>query len=182
MGLFYTSKGDKGISDLGRKKIKKTALEIEAVGALDELNSLLGVVKNQSFGKLNNLFRKILNEVQEDLFIIQAHIGAVMVKNEFKPPLFTKNKIIKLEKLIDDFEKKIKPQRGFIVYGATKQTGWLDYARAVSRRAERRVLKLENKLQPEIFAYLNRLSSLLYAMARFSAKQRKKKEKKPLYK
>jgi len=184
MGFFYTGKGDKGVSDLGKKKIKKTTLEIEAVGALDELNSLLGIVKNQSFGKLNRLFKNILNGVQEDLFIIQAHIGAAMVDNKFTPPLFTNNKVRKLEEFIDDFEKKIKPKRGFIVYGAAEEVGWLDYARAVSRRAERRVLKLKtkNKIQPEIFSYLNRLSSLLYAMARFLASQKKKKEKKPLYK
>jgi cob(I)alamin adenosyltransferase len=181
MSLFYTGKGDKGASDLGKQKIKKTRPEIEAVGALDELNSLLGLVKNQSFGRLSRLFKNVICDIQEDLFIIQAHVGAAMVGGKFIPPAFTGGKAAKLEKLINDFERKIKPGRGFIVYGATEGTGWLDYARAVARRAEQSVLKIRSKLQPEIFSYLNRLSSLLYAMARLAVKKSGEKEKNPRY-
>lgn len=182
MGIFYTGKGDKGESNLGKKKIKKTRPEVEVVGALDELNSLLGLVKNQSFGRLNQLFKKVITDVQEDLFIIQANIGSLMFGDKFTPPVFKKEKVTKLEKLIDDFERKIRPERKFIIYGTNEAAGWLDYARAVARKTERISLKLRNKLVPEIFAYLNRLSSLFYAMARLAVKKSGRKEKHPLYK
>ncbi len=104
-----------------------------------------------------------------------------MLKNQFQPPVLKKEKILKMEKLIDQFEKLVKPKRGFIIYGANQSSAWLDYARAVTRRTELDVLNLKNKLAPEIFSYLNRLSSLFYAMARLVVKKSGKKEKNPTY-
>lgn len=182
MSLFYTGKGDKGESNLGKKKIKKTRPEIEVIGSLDGLNSLLGLVRNQSFGKLDKIFKKIIADVQEDLFIVQAHVGSLMIKSKFKPPVFKKGKTRKLEKIIDGFEEQIKPERRFVVYGTTEASAWLDYVRATARQTEVISLKLKNKLPTEISAYLNRLSSLLYAMARLATKKAGKKEKHPSYK
>lgn len=180
MGLFYTGKGDKGVSDLGFKKASKSRVEIKVLGDLDRLNSLIGVVKNQSF-KNSAVFQKILNGVQEDLFIIQAHIGC-LIAGKFKAPEFKKEKIIKLEKMIDNFENQIKPERGFIIPGANLNSAWLDLSRTFTRQTELSVLRLKNKLEPQIFAYLNRLSSLFYAMARLEVKKEKKQEKRPNYK
>lgn len=180
MSLFYTGKGDKGESFVGGKKFDKSSIEIEMLGDLDELNSLIGLVKNQ---KLSKDFKKILEVIQEDLFIIQAN-AAAFIFSKHKPLLFKKEKIIWLEKIINDFEKKIKPERSFVISGTDEISAWLDLLRAVSRRVERKAVQFskKRKLSPEILAYLNRLSSLFFAMARMAAKKSGKKEKSPNYK
>ena len=180
MGLFYTGKGDGGQSDLGFKKVSKSRVEIRILGDLDHLNSLIGVVKNQPFKKNQIRFGAILTGIQENLFIIQAHIGCLMA-GKFKAPEFKKAKVQQLEELIDAFEKQVKPERGFIIPGASFNSAWLDLARTFTRKTELSVLRLKNKLEPKIPAYLNRLSSLFYAMARLAAKQEQKKEKHPVY-
>lgn len=179
MGLFYTGKGDKGKSVVGKKKIDKTCLEIEGLGDLDELNSLLGLVKSKTTSRE---MRSILHEVQENLFIVQANLAHFMF-SKFLAPTLKKEKIAQIEKLIDEFEKKVKPEKGFIVSGSNEASAWLDYARAVARRAERSTLAFSKKrgLAPEILAYVNRLSSLLFAMGRMEAKKMKQKEGHPRY-
>ena len=181
MGLFFTGKGDKGKSTLTKtKKIDKLSAEIRAVGAVDELNSFIGLAKNYT----NKETKKILENTQENLFIIQANIGTLMMGNKFAPPVFKEEKITKIEKIIDNLEAKINPEKKFIISGTTNESAWLDYSRAIARRTEIQIVKLiknNKKLNPFILAYINRLSSLLYALARYSSKKAKKKEKNPSY-
>ncbi len=179
MGLFYTGKGDKGKSDLGKKKVSKLRPEFVALANLDELNSLLGIVKQQ---KLPKRFCEILEQTQEDLFIIQAHVGCLLMGKKYRPPQFKKEKIVLMEKLIDGFEREVKPERKFIVPGANESSAWLHFARAVARRTELSLVKLGKRLEPQALAYANRLSGLLYAMARLTAMRTGKKEKNPSYK
>ncbi len=186
MGLYYTGKGDSGESVVGAKKIDKTSLEIEAIGELDELNSFIGLVKT---GKISEEFIAILSRVQENLFIIQANTAEFMFHDEngkpkYPAPKFPAEKIKEVEKIIEDYEKEVNPGKGFIVAGSNKYSAWLDVLRAVSRRAERRVLSF-NKVHPlphEILAYMNRLSSLFFAMARVNSKREDIKESNPKYK
>ncbi|MEK7503345.1 MAG: cob(I)yrinic acid a,c-diamide adenosyltransferase [Patescibacteria group bacterium] len=189
MGLFYTGKGDKGKSIVGKKIIDKTSVEIEALGDLDELNSLLGIVRSSVSDKA---FKRIILSVQENLFIIQANVAGFMLarrslgvggKPKFKPPLFKEEKIRELEKIIDRFEHKIKPAKKFIIPGAGEESAWLDYARAVSRRAERSVFRYSKRhsLNPHILSYMNRLSSLFFAMARMAVKKSFGAERYPQY-
>ncbi|MBI2577249.1 MAG: cob(I)yrinic acid a,c-diamide adenosyltransferase [Candidatus Wildermuthbacteria bacterium] len=182
--FFYTGKGDRGESNIGGKKIPKDSIEIEAVGALDEINSLLGLAKNQKFP--DKTFKDILQQAQENLFNVQAHVGCYMIGGD--PPDFPEEKVRKVEQLIDRFEKEVQPKRGFIVSGETAEAAWLDYARTVARRAEIALIKLNKKMQaegkilePNTLAYMNRLSSLLYAMARLLAKKHGKEEQHPSY-
>jgi len=179
MGLFYTGKGDKGKSIVGKKTIDKTCIEIVGLGDLDELNSLLGLVKSKMSARE---MRAILQEAQENLFIIQANLAHFMF-SKFPAPKLKQEKIAKIEKLIDSFEKRVKPEKGFIVGGSNETSAWFDYARAAARRAERSTLAFSKKrrLAPEILAYLNRLSSLLFAMGRIEAKKSKQKEGHPSY-
>lgn len=179
MGIFYTRKGDKGKSVVGKKKIDKTSIEIEALGDLDELNSLLGVVKNKV---KNKNFIKIIQGVQENLFIIQANVAGIWYP-KFKPPEFKDLKIKELERIIDNFEHKIKPAKKFIIPGATEESAWFDYARTISRRTERNVIRHSKRhsLNPLILSYMNRLSSLFFAIARMSAKTSKSSERYPQY-
>lgn len=181
MGLFYTGKGDSGQSNVGGKKVSKDSPEMQALGDLDELNSLVGLVRTRVLpAKVKN----VLEEVQQNLFIIQANIGAMLFGSEFPAPPMQRIKIIALEKLIELYEKQVKPRRGFIIPGSNEKSAWFDLVRTVSRRAERSVVALSkrHKVSPEILAYLNRLSSLFFALGRVMAKAVARKEKNPNYK
>ncbi len=193
MPNFYTGKGDKGRSYVGKKSVSKTCLEIEALGQLDELNSLLGVLKSQ---KVTEKLKKILHQVQENLFIIQSHVANIMLDEKprrqgvgvpteasgFKVPEFKSFKVKEVEKAIDDIEKKLPPLKKFVISGANQTSAWLDLMRAKSRNVERSVLKIKkiDRLSLDVKAYLNRLSSLFFALARQEA--RNKKESNPSYK
>jgi len=167
------------LSVVGKKKYPKDSPIMEALGDLDELNSLLGVIRITAKKELK---QKIFL-VQENIFIIQARIAWIMFK-KLESPQLAKNKIQKMEREIDEIEKRIQPERGFVISGENEQASWLDYARAVARRTERSVLRLskKQKLPEELVAYLNRLSGYLYALARLEISENKIREKKPQYK
>lgn len=184
--MFYTGKGDGGISDMGGgKKVPKTHPTIAVVGTLDELNSLLGLVRNT---KVSAKAKKMLRDAQEKLFIIQAQSALTLIHSPYKAPTIAEETIHSLEQEITALEKQIKPGKHFIIPGATEGSAWLDYARTVARRAELAMVALNKnmgerkKFPPTTLAYLNRLSSLLYALARFEVKRSGKKEDRPRYK
>lgn len=179
MGLFYTGKGDKGTSQVGKKKIPKNSPILKTLGDLDELNSLIGVTRSSA---KDNILQDRLKRVQETLFIIQARVAWIMFP-EYEAKQVSKSHITKLEKEIDAIEEKIKPKRGFIISGEEPMAAQLDYIRAVSRRAERKIDTLHKKhpLPPEVLTYMNRLSSYLYALARLEVFEAKIKESNPTY-
>lgn len=181
MGLFYTGKGDKGRSYIGKKSVDKTCVEIEALGNLDELNSLLGLIKSE---KVSKEVKKHLHNIQEKLFIIQAQLATLLMKMKYKAPVLKKEAIKNIEKIIQKIEREVKPAKKFIIPGGHSTSAWLDYARSVARKTERSVLQTlkKKKVPPETLAYLNRLSSLLFALARYEMKKRNKQEKHPQYK
>ena len=185
MGIFYTKKGDKGYSYVGKKEVYKLNPFVVALGELDQLNSLIGVVKSLPENKISPTLKRQLHQVQEDLFIIQANVSYTMLKEKRTPPLFSPQKIKNIEKIIDKIENQLKPARKFVISGTTHVSGWLDYLRALSRSVERSVLAIaKNKngnpaLNQDILPYLNRLSSLFFALARWEA--RGKKEQNPSY-
>ena len=187
--MLYTRKGDKGdTSAFGCcKRFSKSSALTEALGSLDELNSLLGIckIKSNCFKfkiKTNTITRnsinKIIENIQNNLFIIQAKIAGADKK-------ITKEKISEIENIIDSIEKQLPPIKSFFIPGGIELAVYLDYARAVSRKIERMVVAYfeSEKIQPndESLAYLNRLSSLLYALTRFVNFKLKVKEKSPLY-
>ena len=179
MGLFYTGKGDKGTSQVGKKKIPKDSPILEALGDLDELNSLVGVTRSSLKDKR---LQAKLKHAQEALFIIQARVAWIMFP-EHKTKVLATKRIKELEQEIDAIEETIQPERGFIIPGEHTTAAQLDYIRAVSRRVERKIDTLHKKhpLPPEILAYMNRLSSYLYALARLEIFKAKVKESKPKY-
>ena len=180
MPLFYTRKGDNGYSSVGKKKVKKTCLEVEALGELDELNSLIGVLKA---GKISPTLKATLHEIQECLFIIQANVAEIMLDSGFKIPEFKISKIEEAERIIDQIERKVNPAKAFVISGSDQISAQLDYLRAKSRATERSVLKIKkiDKLDQNMRTYLNRLSSLFFALARWESKRAGKKEQNPLY-
>jgi cob(I)alamin adenosyltransferase len=177
-GLFYTGKGDCGASQIGSKKIPKDSPIFEALGDVDELNSLIGLVKSTAKKPLS---RK-LGCVQETLFIIQAQLAWILFP-KFKAPKLTREKTKELEQEIEAIERKVKPERGFIVVGSDPTSAQLDYVRAVSRRAERSCTKLKGKQKAslEMLMYLNRLSSYFFALARNEIHKKNIKEPHPTY-
>jgi len=187
--IFYTGKGDNGTSFIGKNKIDKTSCEIEALGKLDELNSLIGVIRNF---KISKKIKDILFDIQNDLFIIQALIASLIVDEKLRQKTkdfnFKTNRVEKLEKLIAATGTKLKRETQFIIYGSNLESALFDYLRAVARETELSVLKLNKtlkkpqKLKPEILKYLNRLSSLFYVLARYQAKIKNIKEQHPNYK
>lgn len=199
MGLFYTGKGDSGESIINslkpsasgepekKKILVKDSVISEALGNLDELNSLIGLIKHQ---KISDDFIVLLEEVQETLFIIQANIADALfyVVGEPRgdsdvPPILSKSKIENIERIIDKLENEVSPAKSFVIPGQILSAGWLDFARAVCRRAERGVVAYSKKynLAPEVLSYMNRLSSLFFAMARAEVKRAGKSEKFPRY-
>src|SRR3989344_6432847 len=148
--MFYTRKGDKGTTKTLHcdQRLSKSSAVAEALGTVDELNSLLGFVKTQCQGfplprvKGESLGEKglalglsdLLLGVQQNLFIIQAELAGAPGKT------ITGEKVAALEKVIDGIEKELPPIKSFFIPGATKNGALLDYARTVARRAERRVV------------------------------------------
>lgn len=179
MGLFYTRKGDAGTSQVGKNKVPKDSPITEALGDLDELNSLIGMARSDL---QNKELQEKLKQIQESLFIIQARCAWIMFP-EYKPKEFSSKRVTDLEREIDAIEETMKPERGFIVPGEELTAAKLDYIRAVARRVERRIDTLHKKypLPPEVLMYMNRLSSYLYALARFEAYKANIKEPKPSY-
>ncbi len=163
--MLYTRKGDGGTTKLFAcdQRISKSSATAEALGSLDEINSLLGFVKSKSA----QAEKEILNTVQQNLFIIQAELAGA-------PKTIAESKVKEVEKIVDDIEKELPPIKSFFVPGGDELSAMFDYARTVARRAERRVVAVAEESGPLgnrrigefSLAYLNRLSSLLYALAR----------------
>jgi cob(I)alamin adenosyltransferase len=185
MSLF-TRKGDDGkTSRFGcDQRFSKSSAIAEALGSLDEINSYLGFIKIAS--KKENLktqnnesFFDIVSEIQQNLFIIQAKVAGAD-KN------ISDEKILQTEKIIEKIEKELPPIKSFFVSGGTELSSLFDFARTIARRAERRVVAVNDEGKIEIdkntMIYLNRLSSLLYALARLSNHLSGIKEESPNYK
>jgi len=183
--MQYTRKGDDGMTKTFgcNQKISKSSAIAEALGNLDEVNSLLGVCKTDAskidFNVGTQSFSDIIGDVQEGLFIIQAELAGANKK-------ISKNKTKHLELLIDMIEKELPPIKSFLIPGGSEMSSLFDYTRTVARRTERRVVAVSEegivKVSEHTLAYLNRLSSLLYSLARFSNYLSGVKEIPPSYK
>lgn len=160
--MLYTGKGDNGTtSAFGcNQRFSKSSAIAEALGTLDEVNSFLGVVKmNKQAGDV----AQTLADVQQNLFTIQAEVAGAEKH-------ISEEKVRELENIINAIEAELPPIKTFFVSGGTELASMLDFARTLSRRAERRVVGVADEgavvVGKDTLAYLNRLSSLLYAMAR----------------
>jgi cob(I)alamin adenosyltransferase len=164
----YTKTGDKGLTSLiGGNRVSKASARVEAYGDVDELNSVLGVVLAEV---KDEELRDIINEVQNDLFIIGADLAS---PPEIQVPRIDKERIGELEKMIDKLLGELDPLKEFILPSGSGGGPYIHLARAVSRRAERRIVKLmeEERLNENVVVYMNRLSDLLFVMARIENKR-----------
>ncbi|MEM2908694.1 MAG: cob(I)yrinic acid a,c-diamide adenosyltransferase [Candidatus Bilamarchaeaceae archaeon] len=167
---IYTKIGDKGDTiTLSGKKVRKDDPQVEAYGCVDELNAAIGVVI--AFTDDNEL-REILIDVQKDLFIVGAELAIGSTKK------LTPAKTEKLEKIIDKIEPQLPYLANFVIPGGSKTAALLHLARTISRRVERRVVAAARtaKINPEILKYLNRLSDLLFVLARYANRKKRFEE------
>lgn len=171
---IYTKSGDKGETGvLGGRRISKNSLRITAIGEIDELNAVIGMMQTQ---KLMENTAEILQQIQNDLFMIGAELADPEDKGT--APLFKATNAEKLEHWIDEREKKLPPLKNFILPGGTPFAAYAHLARAVCRRAERAVVTLHEKepTNQQIIIYFNRLSDLLFMLARENNLEKKQKE------
>lgn len=161
--MLYTGKGDDGTtSSFGSKtRFSKNSSITEALGTLDEINSFLGLIKIH--GHVGLELGTLIGSVQNNLFIAQAETAGA-------DKHIAQDSVTELEQIINDIEVTLPPVKTFFVSGGTELGALFDVARTVARRAERRMVAVHDEgaitLNPSTLAYLNRLSSLLYALAR----------------
>jgi cob(I)alamin adenosyltransferase len=163
---IYTRAGDAGETSLGEgSRVPKTDPRIEAYGTVDELNSVLGLALS---GGLPDELRPWLEQVQNDLFDLGADLSVPLEDTKRERLRVTRGQVERLEELCDLVNERLEPLRSFILPGGTEAAARLHVARAVCRRAERRAVALaeEQDVNPEALAYLNRLSDLLFILAR----------------
>lgn len=166
---IYTKTGDKGTTGIrAGKRLPKDHIIIEVLGQIDELNSSLGFSLN------NRKLAPLITDIQNQLFYLAAEIAGSFSKN-FKIDLNTTKNI---EKLIDSIDKKLPPLKNFIFPGGSTTACSLFLSRAICRRLETAIVSLnkKTKLRPEILSYINRLSDLLFILARYANKISKIKE------
>ena len=164
---IYTRAGDAGETSLGDgTRVPKTDARIEAYGTVDELNAVLGLVLAGE--EVAPELRAALERIQNELFDLGADL-AVPLEDERRERLRVEGlQVEHLEELCDRWNKNLEPLRSFVLPGGTEAAAALHLARTVCRRAERLAVALdaEHGINPEVLAYLNRLSDLLFILAR----------------
>ncbi len=185
--MLYTRKGDDGTTKTFgcANRIVKSSAITEGLGSLDEVNSFLGLCKIKSreatmgmmVGAEEKLIADIVAQIQQDLFIVQAELAGADKK-------MTAERVTFLELVTDSAEGQIPPITSFVIAGGTELSSLFDIVRTIARRTERAVVRAhaENPIvSAEALAYLNRLSSVLYALARVANTKAGVGEENPRY-
>lgn len=180
----YTKTGDRGKTRLaGGQEVWKDALRVEAYGTIDELNSLIGLVRvfygqSGKRGDVDQEVARALKGVQNKLLDIGGVLATVPGQTFPNMPSVNEIHVKGLEELIDQCQEDLEPLKEFILPGGGSVSGFLHLARTVCRRAERVCVKLsrEEPVDPNILKYLNRLSDALFVLARWVAKHHGEQE------
>jgi cob(I)alamin adenosyltransferase len=172
---MYSRKGDKGETSLyGPSRVRKDDPRVEAYGTIDELSSVLGVVIS---GSNSRGLSSSLKEIQRMLFVAGGDIATEMHVSR-KVPRVAAADTSRLEKMTDELVSKLPPLANFILPGGSQTGAMIHVARAVCRRAERRILTASrsHEMNPELLPFFNRLSSYLFNLSRWESIQAGKKE------
>jgi cob(I)alamin adenosyltransferase len=191
--ILYTGFGDKGTTtlfDCKQGRISKSSILVEALGSVDELNAYLGIIKVYSdldkvslkIGKKKIHYSKIIEDIQQTLFVIQAELGGSKMS-------VSKKELNKIENIIEKIAEVLPPITSFTISGGSILSASLDFARTLSRKSERRVVAVADeakssktgspdtskevsrgsrKIGSVTISYMNRLSSVLFALSRFA--------------
>ena len=170
---IYTKTGDNGTTALfGGTRVKKYNLRIESYGTVDELNSYIGLIKDQ---EISENIKKTLLKIQNELFTLGAMLATPLEEEILKNgkerldiPKINEKSILFLEKDIDFMEQDLSQMTHFILPGGHQSVSFCHIARCVCRRAERLSVELneEENINNDILKYLNRLSDYLFVLAR----------------
>lgn len=163
---IYTKTGDKGLTSLiGGTRVSKASLRIESYGTVDELNSYIGLVRDQ---EVNAPRRDLLKEIQDRLFTIGASLASDPEKSKMKIPDLHDEDVLLLESEMDRMNEQLPELRAFILPGGHVAVSYAHVARCVCRRAERLVIHLseESYVTELVIVYLNRLSDYLFVLSR----------------
>jgi len=180
--ILYTGFGDKGTTtlyDCKQGRISKSSILVEALGSVDELNAYLGIIKVYSglekvslkIGALSAqagkkvFYSKIIEDIQQTLFVIQAELGGSNMS-------VSKKELNKIENIIEKIAEVLPPITTFTISGGSILSASLDFARTLSRKSERRVVAVADegsrRIGPVTISYMNRLSSVLFALSRYA--------------
>jgi cob(I)alamin adenosyltransferase len=163
---IYTKTGDKGTTGLfGGSRVSKSNIRIDAYGTIDELNSHIGLLRDQ---EVNSGRQNILIQIQEQLFTIGSMLATEDESKAAGIPTTREEDIKVLEVAIDQMEETLEPMRNFVLPGGHASVSICHIARCVCRRAERRVVYLgeSEKVEEIVIHYLNRLSDYLFVLSR----------------
>jgi cob(I)alamin adenosyltransferase len=168
LSRIYTKFGDGGETCLGNgKKVAKDHIRVEAYGSVDELNALLGMILSAADAGES---RDLLLAIQNDLFDLGGDLCIPQEPGQEPGSCLrvTDRQVDRLEKAIDRLNERLKPLNSFILPGGSPMASWCHLARTVCRRAERQVVTLAKgeQVNAQVIIYLNRLSDLLFVMAR----------------
>lgn len=171
---IYTKTGDGGETGLiGGTRVGKDHLRVVAYGEVDELNALLGIVRADAE---DAPLRRLLRDIQRDLFALGAQLADPTARVGAKKPkaAVAEGLVRRLERAIDTRQRALPPLTAFILPGGSRPGARLHFARTVCRRAERAAVALARResLDPRLVVYLNRLSDLLFVLARFENHRR----------
>lgn len=171
MARIYTKTGDKGYTSLiGGKRVPKSSLRVNAYGDVDELNSFLGLcIASMDDEQVKDTLRSIQNE----LFILGSDL-AEPEPSSASIPRVNQSMVKRLEEIIDRYEEEVGHINYFILPGGSKEAALLHVARSIARRAERSIVSLSEheQINKDIIPYMNRLSSLLFVLARLMNKRK----------
>jgi cob(I)alamin adenosyltransferase len=160
--------GDEGYTDLlGPERVAKYDLRPETYGTLDEANSALGLAKALS---AQERVKEIIRQVQHDLYLMMAEMATPSTQLEKLPYRITEEQAAWLDAVISELEGGLELPKKFVLPGGSPASGAIDLARAIVRRAERHAVRLVHERQMpagNVLRYLNRLSSLLFVLARY---------------
>jgi cob(I)alamin adenosyltransferase len=163
---IYTKTGDEGTTALfGGKRVSKANLRIETYGTVDELNSWLGVLRDQ---EINQKRRDVLVEIQDRLFTIGSILATEPGNTKVRIPSLQESDITLLEKQMDEMDSQLAPMRFFVLPGGHISISYTHVARTVCRRAERLIIALHDQepVEPMVIKYMNRLSDYLFVLSR----------------
>jgi len=170
---IYTGGGDDGTTSLfGGERVGKHALRVELMGSIDELSAALGMAVAHLPGAQSEL-TGLLQRIQSELFVMGADVATPQEPRAYTIPRITPAHAAALEEAIDAADAQLAPLTDFVLPGGTPAAAALHFARAVCRRAERIAVALaqEEELSKPILVYLNRLSDLLFTLARLANHQ-----------
>ena len=163
---IYTKGGDKGSTSLGSgKRVKKHDLRVSAYGTVDEANAAIGVARLHTVGDIDAM----LNRIQNDLFDLGADLCQPEDPKDYPPLRVVETQVERLEQEIDRLNADLQPLKSFVLSGGAPAAAYLHLARTIARRAEREITALMDveAVNPAGLRYINRLSDLLFVMARY---------------